>query len=62
VSHISIISLLILSYLSRFSPPTQKSDMLYSSNVTELDPPKCVVCMVRFMNKSIQEKHFIFSI
>ncbi|CAF1048939.1 unnamed protein product, partial [Adineta ricciae] len=29
----------------RFSPSTQKSDILYSSNVTELDPPKCVVCM-----------------
>lgn len=30
----------------RFSSSTQKSDMLYSStNVAELDPPKCVVCM-----------------
>ncbi|CAF4965720.1 unnamed protein product, partial [Rotaria socialis] len=29
----------------RFSPSTQKSDLLFSSNVTELDPPKCVVCM-----------------
>ncbi|CAF3820515.1 unnamed protein product [Rotaria sp. Silwood1] len=29
----------------RFSPSTQKSDILYSSNVNELDPPKCVVCM-----------------
>jgi hypothetical protein len=35
----------------RFSPSTQKSDILYSSNIPELDPPKCVVCMVRINKK-----------
>jgi hypothetical protein len=56
-NHLTVIKGKILFYFSffqkkqkfslRFSPSTQKSDILYSSNVTELDPPKCVVCMVR---------------
>ncbi|CAF3593005.1 unnamed protein product [Adineta steineri] len=29
----------------RFSPSTQKSDIIYPNNVAELDPPKCVICM-----------------
>jgi hypothetical protein len=37
----------------RYSPSTQ-TDVLYSKSpnvVPELDPPKCVVCMVRNLNK-----------
>jgi hypothetical protein len=50
----------------RYSPSTQ-TDILYSKSpnvVPELDPPKCVVCMVRILliNENIYLFNFVFDI